>query len=133
MNSKYLLLLFSVTSIHAMQNKQITPVSLENDAAACATVLSDAAVCAKTLSHAIHPNLVPHLAKQIRDAGGDIESIGSADMTQLLVQAMNNVIEEKNGEITSRVSKKNTAYIATAVTVITTIITALASSYNSKC
>jgi hypothetical protein len=140
MNIKYLALLCSFTTIHAMNN-QVTPVD------------PDAALCAKMIPHPVHSQLMPHLANQIRihnasannasannasannaSVESDIEA-GAMNLTKIVLQAADAALQEKTEQVNSRVSKKNTAYLGTATALITAVITALASSYghSSKC
>lgn len=113
----YLSLLLLMPSMQAMHN-QIMPI--END-----SHQSDQAVVTAALpsdSPVLHPKLVPLVAANIRSYSNPEASA----ITKAVVLAANDALGDS-------VSKTNTAYITAGATIITAIITSLASTYGKNC
>lgn len=109
MNAKYLSLLLLASPLYAMN--QITPAAQ-----------TDAQLVAQALPGLINVSeeLIPHLAATLK-ANPEAND------------AVNTVAQAATLALESKVSKTNTAYIAAGTTIITAIITAVASTYGKKC
>jgi hypothetical protein len=114
MKVQYLSLLLLMPSMQAMN--QVTPTT---------PALTDAQIIAQALPEIVNlsEELIPHLAATLK------ANPEAANATQAVVTAASNALQEKNA---TTVSKSNSAYIAAGASVITAIVTALASTYGKK-
>lgn len=107
-----IILLFSFSSISAMQN-QVTPGQTPQQ------------IVAQALPNVNVPaSLIPHVAAQITTQQSNGQELG-ADTTNLIMAAA-------DAALGSSVSKKTTCVISSLATLIGALVTALATSYSCK-
>lgn len=131
-----LIYIFMPTIIYGM-HKQITPIN--NTPASVSSSLSDHEVCYSWFSRFwgsktpdINPEVITHLAQQIRQSSHDPEIIEESQVHEMIIKAVNDALTEKEKQISARISKKHSAYIAIATGILSTTITALATIYNTN-
>lgn len=115
-------------------NNQIIPITT---APSDTSSVSDEDLCSWALTRfcgketsPTNPDLTAAIARRMRESV-PIHTLEENDVHDMVIQAVNEALEEKEKQIRNRISKRHSAYIAIATGVISTTITALAAIYNT--
>jgi hypothetical protein len=125
-----IILLTSLISFNITGMNQIIPTTTPES-----SLSSDEEICAAALEGTppeLHKEIMPYLLNRMRQSVHDGQNdVEQGNINALVLHAVNDVLEEKERQITSRISKKHSAFIAIATGVLCTTITALAAIYNT--